>query len=111
MEPMSTPEPHSGGPPPAYPPPAYPHTAYAHGSYPGGAPSDPYAGYPPGPPPMEEFHARLRELTPHVYVTWVLLAVNVLVYVAMVVRGVDFMNPGGAALLVWGADFGPSTLD
>lgn len=39
--------------------------------------------------------------------TFTLIAINVAVYVAMVLRGVSFTDPNIDALLNWGADFGP----
>jgi len=43
-------------------------------------------------------------------VTTVLLGINVLVFVAMVLRGVSVSHPDNQALLNWGADFGPLSL-
>jgi len=43
-------------------------------------------------------------------VTTTILAVNVLVFVAMVFRGVPIMSPDTGPLLKWGADFGPLSL-
>ena len=44
-------------------------------------------------------------------VTGVLIAVNVLVYLAMVLRGVSPTDPTVDQILRWGANFGPYTLD
>lgn len=57
-----------------------------------------------------DFHRLLHELTPRVYVTPVLIAANVIVFVLMVVSGVNLFRPAVADLLLWGADFGPKTL-
>jgi rhomboid protease GluP len=57
-----------------------------------------------------EFARVLRELTPRVFVTPVLVAINIVVFVAAVLSGVHFMNPSIADLLNWGADFGPKVL-
>jgi rhomboid protease GluP len=43
-------------------------------------------------------------------VTTTLLAINVLVFVAMVLCGVPIMSPDTSPLLKWGADFGPLAL-
>lgn len=43
-------------------------------------------------------------------VTYALLAINALVFAAMVVTGTSAFEPTGADLLKWGADFGPQTL-
>ncbi len=40
-------------------------------------------------------------------VTPALLGINVIVFIAMVVMGVSFMNPTAEALLGWGATYGP----
>ncbi|HEY4355740.1 MAG TPA: rhomboid family intramembrane serine protease [Acidobacteriaceae bacterium] len=42
--------------------------------------------------------------------TYVLIAINVLVFVAMVARGVSFMQPTVRDVIPWGADFGPLTI-
>jgi rhomboid protease GluP len=44
-------------------------------------------------------------------VTLTLIAINVLVYVVMVVKGVSATSPTGEDLLPWGANFGPLTLN
>jgi rhomboid protease GluP len=67
------------------------------------------------PPPraaeqVAEFQRRLVELTPRVYVTPALVALNVGVYLLMVARGVSFINPTGEHLIAWGADYGPRTV-
>lgn len=43
-------------------------------------------------------------------VTPVIIAINVLVFVVMVISGVHFMMPNTESLVAWGADFGPYTL-
>jgi rhomboid protease GluP len=43
-------------------------------------------------------------------VTSVLIAINVLVFAAMVASGVSFSNPTPQDALNWGADYGPATL-
>jgi rhomboid protease GluP len=44
-------------------------------------------------------------------VTWVLVGLNVAVFLAMVASGLPVMGPTGDQALKWGADFGPLTLD
>lgn len=44
------------------------------------------------------------------YVTFVLIAINVAVFAAMVLRGVPLMKPTTEQLVLWGANFGPLTL-
>lgn len=73
----------------------------------------------PAPPPasqgpavsakLVEFGRTLRILTPRGFVTEALIAVNVLVFVIMVARGVSPMEPKIADLLAWGAGYGPRT--
>ncbi|MGI8981607.1 MAG: rhomboid family intramembrane serine protease [Pirellulaceae bacterium] len=68
---------------------------------------------PPLSPPRNrnaEFARLLVELTPRVYVTPVLIGVNVLVFVAMALSGVSLTSPAIADLLLWGANFGPKAL-
>ena len=60
--------------------------------------------------PNVDFHRELRALTPHVFVTHVLVALNVAVFAVMVASGVDAMNPTIESLLKWGADYAPRTL-
>jgi rhomboid protease GluP len=50
----------------------------------------------------------LATTTPHVFVTPVLIAVNVAVFVAMAARGVSVMNPTTDDLLSWGATYAPA---
>jgi len=43
-------------------------------------------------------------------VTYALIGLNVLVFVAMVVTGVSFISPAAPSMVSWGANFGPETL-
>ncbi|SFS09778.1 Membrane associated serine protease, rhomboid family [Granulicella pectinivorans] len=43
-------------------------------------------------------------------VTWTLIALNVLVYAAMCLKGISPISPTSTDVLPWGADFGPLTL-
>src|SRR5689334_18840379 len=63
---------------------------------------------PAAPPESRSF---LRQTPAHFNVTAVLIVLNVLVFVAMVLRGVSIMQPNSEQLLRWGANFGPLTLD
>jgi membrane associated rhomboid family serine protease len=56
-----------------------------------------------------EFQRTLTRLTPRVYVTPILIGVNVLVFVLMMSSGVNIGEPTIPDLLRWGADFGPMT--
>ncbi len=42
--------------------------------------------------------------------TYVLLAINIGIFIIMVARGVPLINPTAAHVLPWGADYGPYTL-
>jgi rhomboid protease GluP len=44
------------------------------------------------------------------FVTPVIININIAVYIAMVISGVNFFLPDNDALIRWGADFGPYTL-
>jgi rhomboid protease GluP len=56
----------------------------------------------------ERFLDALTTVTPAVYVTYLLLAVNILVFLAMTIAGVG-LSPTNQGLIRWGADFGPRT--
>lgn len=56
-----------------------------------------------------EFQGLLRNLTPHAYLTYVLIGINVAIFVVMIVRGVGVLEPDTGSLIAWGADFGPLT--
>ena len=55
------------------------------------------------------FHDLLAEATPVAFVTPALVALNVAVFLAMVYRGVPFLQPAAHQVLPWGANFGPLT--
>ena len=59
---------------------------------------------------LHQFRYIIFHLTPRVFVAHGLVAINVLVYVAMVVSGVDFYSPSAVDLIDWGANYGPLTL-
>jgi rhomboid protease GluP len=56
------------------------------------------------------FQALLRSATRFAFLTPVLMAANIAVFVFMVVKGVNPIEPTIEQLLVWGANFGPLTL-
>ncbi len=43
--------------------------------------------------------------------TLTLIAINVLIFLAMIIRGVPFLSPTSQDVLGWGADYGPLTLN
>src|SRR5438105_3679569 len=55
------------------------------------------------------FSRTLAELTPHLFITPAIIAINVAVFAVMVVMGVDPIQPKVDDLIRWGADFGPKT--
>ncbi|HEX5052853.1 MAG TPA: rhomboid family intramembrane serine protease [Planctomycetota bacterium] len=57
------------------------------------------------------FVTRLAEGMPTPWVTWSIVAINVVVYAAMVAAGASPMSPSIEQLMTWGADFGPATMD
>jgi rhomboid protease GluP len=60
---------------------------------------------------LDRFLDGMESRTPHVWVTWVLVALNVLVYVAMVSSGSGFPKTSGQTALAFGSNFGPDTLN
>lgn len=58
---------------------------------------------------MRSFEEALDAATPRIYLSTVLVAVNVAVYVLMVARGVRAVNPTTDELIRWGANYGPLT--
>lgn len=61
------------------------------------------------PNPVAEFAATLLHLTPRVFVTPALIALNVLFFLVMVASGVSLTEPTTTSLVHWGANFGPRT--
>ena len=56
------------------------------------------------------FARLLYHATPKVFVTPTILGANVILFILMVVSGVDLFEPTNKGLLHWGADFGPLTM-
>ncbi len=56
------------------------------------------------------FHASLAAATPHIFVTPVLIGLNVATFLAMVTSGISAVAPPPDALIRWGADYGPMTM-
>lgn len=81
-------------------------------------PSGPYVSSDGSPDPlfdparlqMAEFRRTIFALTPRIYVTQVLLALNVAVFGLMCFYQVDIMNPNTDDMIAWGANFGPKTI-
>lgn len=60
---------------------------------------------------MQPIHDRLRQLTPHIGVTKLLISANILVFIAMLIDGAGFWHSPNGVQLAWGANFGPATQD
>lgn len=60
--------------------------------------------------PATEFRGRLAAITPRIFVTYGLLAINIAVFIAMVIGGAGIENPKLESLIRAGADFGPLTI-
>jgi rhomboid protease GluP len=58
-----------------------------------------------------DFENALVTFTPRVIVTPALVAINVLVFIAMVASGVHAFAPTAGSVLAWGANYGPKTMD
>jgi len=57
--------------------------------------------------PAVPFQVEIFRATPKVFVTPAIIAINLAVFVAMLIKGVSLMEPTTDALLQWGANFGP----
>ena len=66
-----------------------------------------------GPTEVEKaaFFEVLRESTPRLFITPILLGLNLLVFALMIFSGVSPLEPTGRELLQWGANFGPFTVN
>ncbi len=59
---------------------------------------------------IDQFRRVLRRLTPRVWATPMLVALDIAVFVAMVASGVGLLEPSLDDLIRWGANYGPKTL-
>jgi rhomboid protease GluP len=59
--------------------------------------------------PLREQSDAPRATSPYA-ITYALIAINVLVFVAMVASGISFTQPAPLDVATWGGDFGPLTL-
>ena len=57
------------------------------------------------------FAKLMVEATPRVFITPAIIIINLIIFAAMLVSGVSPINPKIEQLIMWGADFGPDTLD
>ncbi len=60
---------------------------------------------------MQSLHQQLFKKLPSIWVTKTLIAVNILVFLAMMVNGAGFLHSVNGVQLAWGANFGPATQD
>jgi membrane associated rhomboid family serine protease len=58
---------------------------------------------------IQKYQQQTRQLTPKVFVTYVLLGLNCMVFLLMLGMGVSLTSPDTPDLLDWGANFGPLT--
>lgn len=59
---------------------------------------------------QQEFQSALADATPAIFITPALIAINILVFVVMIIAGVSPVAPTGQQVAPWGANFGPLTL-
>ena len=60
---------------------------------------------------MQSLHQQLFKKLPKIWVTKTLIAINILVFLAMMVNGAGFLHSANGVQLAWGANFGPATQD
>ncbi len=60
---------------------------------------------------MNDFFDKLHAATPRAWVTPTLVALNVIMFLALLAKGGDFMNPSSIKLLEMGGNFLPKTID
>lgn len=58
-----------------------------------------------------EFTQALVAFTPRLIATPTIILLNVLVFVSMIASGINFLAPDNEAILNWGANFGPQTMN
>lgn len=59
---------------------------------------------------IADFHQRLDRFSPRAFVTPTLVALNVAVFLAMCIGGMNIITPDGETALRWGSNFGPMTI-
>lgn len=62
-------------------------------------------------PTIPPLHELLRRRVPRVWVTNVLIAINLMVFLAMLASGAGLWHSSNGIQLAWGANFGPATQD
>lgn len=59
----------------------------------------------------DAFVSSLKSITPTTWITYGLIAANIIVLLAMAVAGANLFSPGIEAMVRWGANFAPATTD
>jgi len=60
---------------------------------------------------MQSIYDQLKSRQPKIQLTYVLIAVNVIVFAVMLTQGAGFWHTSNAVPLAWGANFAPATQD
>ena len=63
------------------------------------------------PPSMPSLHDLLRQQVPSIPVTQLLIAINLIVFIAMLGGGAEIWHSSNSVQLDWGANFGPAVQD
>ena len=63
------------------------------------------------PPSMPSLHDLLRQQVSSIPVTQLLIAINLIVFIAMLEGGADIWHSSNGMQLDWGANFGPAVQD
>lgn len=63
------------------------------------------------PESVQRFEESLTYVTPRLWVTPLLIGVNVVVFIVMLANGVSPIEPDAEVVLQWGANFGPKTMN
>lgn len=68
------------------------------------------SGVQPVADPAVEFRQRIAALTPDLFVARTLIALNIVIFLVMLLNNVSPMQPSIDSLIRWGADYGPKTV-
>jgi len=60
---------------------------------------------------LQSLHEQLVAKSPKIWVTLLLLVINIAVFLAMLMNGAGFWHSSNGVQLAWGANFGPATQD
>lgn len=60
---------------------------------------------------MQSIYDQLEHRVPKVRVTYVLIAINIIVFLIMLTQGADLLHSSNVVQLAWGANFAPATQD